>query len=476
MPKYRLESDSVGEKKVPAGAYYGVQSLRAHENFPITGEKNNPHLIRALVYIKKAAAITNRDGGLLDQTKAAAIIQACDEILAGKLHDEFIVDPIQGGAGTSMNMNANEVIANRANEILGHPKGSYTPVHPNDDVNMGQSTNDVYPSAGKIATLYLLSELDHQLCELDDAFLAKSREFDKVIKMGRTQLQDAVPIRLGQEFGAYRVSVRRARDRLREVSEEMTVLNMGATAIGTGINADVYYEEHIVPNLAALTGYDLTQAVNLVDATQNVDSFLAVSGAVKAAAVALSKIASDLRLMSSGPRAGLNEINLPARQNGSSIMPGKVNPVIPEVVNQIAFNIMGNDAAIAIACESGQLELNAFEPVIFYNLFQSIQTLSRGVRTFIDHCVTGITANTLRCKGMVDNSVGIITALNPYLGYRKAAEIAKLAQKTGKSVKSLVLEQKLMSRQKLATILDPEKMTTPGIKGKRNGKNEPHQD
>ena len=340
---YRTEKDSIGEKKVPEDVYYGVQSLRAAENFHITGLNMHPEIINSLAYIKKAAAITNCEIGILDKDRATAIVQACDEIIEGKFHKDFIVDPIQGGAGTSLNMNANEVIANRAIEILGGKKGDYSVVNPNDHVNCGQSTNDVIPTAGKMTSLRLLRVLKEELLRLHKAFAQKAEEFDHVIKIGRTQMQDAVPIRLGQEFQAYADAIMRDVRRMDKAMDEMRFLNMGGTAIGTGINADKVYLNRIVPNLVEVSGMDFVQAFDLIDATQNLDPFVAVSGAIKACAVTLSKIANDLRLMSSGPRAGFGEINLPPKQNGSSIMPGKVNPVIPEVVNQVAFNVIGND-------------------------------------------------------------------------------------------------------------------------------------
>ena len=397
---------------------------------------------------------------------ADAIVRACDEIAAGRLHEAFIVDPIQGGAGTSLNMNANEVIANRAIELLGGEKGDYAPVHPNDHVNYGQSTNDVFPSAGKLAVLKLLVRAQIQLERLSEALEAKAEEFDDVLKMGRTQMQDAVPIRLGQEFRAYSRVVRRDIARFERAKDEMRRLNMGGTAIGTGINADERYLRRIIPNLSKVTGLELVQASDLIDATQNLDGLVAVSGAVKTCAVNLSKMSNDLRLMSSGPRCGFSEINLPPRQNGSSIMPGKVNPVIPEVVSQVAFNIIGNDVTVTMAAEAGQLELNAFEPIIFYNLIQSVETLTYAVHTFVDNCVTGITANRERCRDMVEHSVGIITALCPHVGYEKAAEVAKRAIETGAPVRRLILEEGLLDEAALDKILDPYSMTEPGISGK----------
>ena len=464
--EFRVEKDSIGTKDVPENVYYGVQSLRAAENFHITGLNMHPEIINSLAYIKKAAAITNCEAGLLDKRRTQAIVQACDEILEGKFREDFIVDPIQGGAGTSLNMNANEVIANRAIEILGGKKGDYSVVNPNDHVNCGQSTNDVIPTAGKMTSLRLLKKLKKQLLRLHSALEQKADEFDGVIKMGRTQLQDAVPIRLGQEFKAYSVAILRDLNRMDKAMDEMRTLNMGGTAVGTGLNADESYLRRIVPNLSEISGMDLVQAYDLIDATQNLDSFVAVSGAVKECAVTLSKIANDLRLMSSGPRAGFGEINLPAKQNGSSIMPGKVNPVIPEVVNQVAFNAIGNDMTITMAAEAGQLELNAFEPIIFYCLFQSIDTIAYAVNTFVDNCVIGITANETRCRYFVENSVGIITAICPYVGYQKAAEIAKEAIKTGESVRKLIIEKGLLAKEQMDEIMDPVQMTEPGISGK----------
>ena len=463
---YRVEKDSIGVKDIPEEVYYGVQTLRAAENFHITGLNMHPEIINSLAYIKKASAITNCEVGILEKKKAQAIVQACDEIIEGKFHDDFIVDPIQGGAGTSLNMNANEVIANRAIEILGGKKGDYTIVNPNDDVNCGQSTNDVIPTAGKMTSLHLLQNLKKQLLRLYDALNEKAKEFDHVIKMGRTQMQDAVPIRLGQEFKAYSVAIMRDIHRMDKAMDEMRTLNMGGTAIGTGINADENYLRRIVPNLSEISGMEFIQAFDLIDATQNLDSFVAVSGAVKACAVTLSKMSNDLRLMSSGPRAGFGEINLPAKQNGSSIMPGKVNPVIPEVVNQVAFNIIGNDMTITMAAEAGQLELNAFEPIVFDCIVLSIDTLGYAVETLVDNCIVGITANEERCRQLVENSVGIITAICPHVGYEKTADIAKKAINSNESVRSLILKENIMDEEELSRILDPIHMTEPGISGK----------
>ncbi len=464
--KYRVEQDAIGEKEVPADAYYGIQTLRAYENFYITGLKMHPEMINSVAQIKKAAAITNFEVGELDKKIADAIVRACDEVISGKWHDQFIVDPIQGGAGTSLNMNANEVIANRAIEILGGQKGDYHLVNPNDHVNFGQSTNDVFPSCGKMAVLKLIANAQEQLHRLEEALMKKSEEFDSVIKMGRTQLQDAVPIRLGQEFHAYASAIRRDIRRFDNAKEEIKSMNLGGTAIGTGLNADVQYFKRVVKNMSTLTGQDLVQSYDMIDATQNLDSYASVSGIVKNCAINLSKMSNDLRLMSSGPRTGFGEINLPARQNGSSIMPGKINPVIPEVVNQVAFNIIGNDVTITMAAEAGQLELNAFEPIIFYNLFQSIETLTFAVKTLIDNCVVGITANEEHCRKMVESSIGIITAICPYVGYEAASRVAKEALRTGRSVRDLILEKGLMDVEQLKTLLDPYTMTEPGILGK----------
>jgi aspartate ammonia-lyase len=456
-----MEHDSIGALNVPAEAYYGVQSMRAATNFQITHRPLHPVLIDSIVMVKKAAAITNEKSGKLDQQIAQAIIQACDEILDGNLRDQFIVDAIQGGAGTSANMNANEVIANRAIEILGGTKGDYSIVHPNDHVNMSQSTNDVIPTAGKITVLKLLPQTIKELEKLEKAMEEKEAEFDDILKMGRTQLQDAVPMRLGQSFGAFAHVLKRDIKRLKNVMDEMKVLNIGATAIGTVINVDPYYLANISYELSKVAGISLKQADDLIDATQNLDGFVSVSGVLKTCAVDISKISNDLRLMSSGPRTGLSEINLPARQNGSSIMPGKINPVIPEVVSQVAYLIIGHDYTITMAAEAGQLELNAFEPVLFHHLFESIDTLKEAAATLTKHCITGITANKGQCEEYIEKSVGISTALCPYIGYAKSAEIAKKSLKTGISVKELVLEEGLLKEEELKEILKPEKMTQP---------------
>lgn len=462
----RLESDSVGTREVPSEAYYGVQSMRAGENFSITGTGMNPAFLRNLALIKKAAAITNCSAGELDRDKAKAIEEAADEVIRGDFSDSFIVDAVEGGAGTSANMNMNEVIANRANELLGGRKGTYDRVHPNDHVNMAQSTNDVVPTAGKMTVLDLMKPLIDELIRLEKALSEKSVEFDDVIKMGRTQLQDAVPMRLGQTFHAYAAMVRRDRKRLENTEKEMLSVNLGGTAIGSAINTSLGYLNGIVPCLAKISGLPLRQAEDLFDATENLDGFVAVSGALKTCATDLSKMCNDLRLLSSGPKTGLGEIALPAKQNGSSIMPGKVNPVIPEVVTQVAFLVIGHDTTITMAAEAGQLELNAFEPVLFYNLFESEIAMKGAVTTLIDNCITGITANRERCRTLLESSAGIATALNPYIGYRKAAEIAKKSVRENRSVREIVLSEKIMTDAQLDRILDPYALTGAGTAGR----------
>lgn len=458
----RLESDSIGTMEVPQKAYYGVQTLRAKNNFRITGRPLHPEFIRNLARIKKAAAFTNMSAHVLDETVGQAIVRACDEIISGKLHSQFIVDAIQGGAGTSANMNANEVIANRAIELLGGQKGDYSIVHPNDHVNMAQSTNDVIPSAGKLTILGLLPGLLDELERLQKALRQKAIEFDDVVKMGRTQLQDAVPIRMGQSFEAYAAVIGRDIRRIRGLEEELKQLNIGATAVGTAINVNPVYLFHIIRNLNVVCETDCVQADDLFDATQNLDSFVHTSAALRVCAVNLSKICNDLRLLSSGPKAGLGEINLPPKQNGSSIMPGKINPVIPEVVSQVAFNVIGNDVAVTMAAEAGQLELNAFEPVIFYKIFESIDTMTGAVETLIDNCILGITANRQHCKELVESSAALATALCPVLGYKKSADIAKQSMTTGVSVRKIVLDEKLMTEAQLDLCLNLKDMTKPG--------------
>jgi len=461
----RIEADSMGSMAIPKDAYYGVQSLRGRNNFIMTGRPLNPLFIANLVKIKKAAALTNYEAGLLPEEKAGSIIKACEEIIKGSFRDQFIVDAIQGGAGTSANMNANEVIANRAIELLGGIKGNYSIIHPNDHVNMAQSTNDVIPSAGKMTVLELLVKAIAELKKLSEALSNKAEEYDHVLKMGRTQLQDAVPMRLGQTFQAFSTAINRDIVRLKLAGEEMLTLNLGGTAIGSGLNASPYYYSNIIPNLNRLFTHNYKQAADMFDATQNLDGFVQVSGCLKSCAVNLSKISNDLRLLSSGPRTGFGEINLPALQNGSSIMPGKVNPVIPEVVNQAAFQIIGNDAAVTWAAGSGQLELNAFEPVVFYNLFESLELLHQAAFTLTNLCITGITANEKHCKALLDNSVSVATALCPVTGYEEAARIAKTALKKGVSVKDIVREEGVLSEKEIEKIFDLFPMTlNPQIK------------
>jgi len=455
---YRIESDSIGSRQIPAEAYYGVQSLRGSENFRITGQRLRPEFIASLAQIKKACALCNHAVGQLSDAVTDAICRACDELLEGKLHDQFLCDPIQGGAGTTANMNANEVIANRAIELLGGVKGDYSLVHPNDHVNRAQSTNDVIPTAAKLTTAQLLLGAIAQLERLNEALLVKEQEFHSIIKMGRTQMQDAVPIRLGAEFGAYSRAISRDIARLRRALEEMYPINMGGTAIGTALNADPDYVDALAPTLARLTGLPLTKAADLVDGTQNLDSYAYVSAALKTCAISCSKMANDLRLMSSGPRCGFEEINLPAMQNGSSIMPGKVNPVIPEVMSQAAFCIIGNDVAITMAAEAGQLELNYAEPVLYHKLFESIVALTGAVETFTDNCITGITANADRCRELVEGSVGVITAICPQVGYAQSADIAKTAIATGESVREVLRSKNLFTEEQIDSILDPETM------------------
>lgn len=465
MAKYRVEEDLLGQKEVPASAYYGIQTIRARENFNITGYTINSELIVAIAQVKKAAALANMEVERLDRTIGNAIVLAADEIIEGKLHDQFIVDPIQGGAGTSVNMNANEVIANRAIEHLGREKGDYEIIHPNIHVNMAQSTNDAFPTAIHIATIRLIDQLVQTLEALKETFYNKGKEFDHIIKMGRTHLQDAVPIRLGQEFQAYGRVLSRDIKRISNSLDSLLEVNLGATAVGTGLNADPDYMEKAVELLRDLTEYPFRNAENLVDGTQNTDAYTEVSSTLKICMVNMSKVANDLRLMASGPRAGFAEINLPARQPGSSIMPGKVNPVICEVVNQVAFQVIGNDQTISMASEAGQFELNVMEPVLVFNLHQSLHMMNQVFDTFRKYCIEGIEANIDICKAYVDRSVGIITALNPHVGYKVATKVAKEAIETGKSVREIILRDKILSEVAMDQILDPFEMTKPGIAG-----------
>jgi aspartate ammonia-lyase len=459
----RIENDLLGERKVPAHAYYGVHTLRAVENFPITGTpiSSTPDLINALACVKQAAALANHDLDLLDAERTRAIVAACEEIRAGKLHDQFVVDVIQGGAGTSTNMNANEVIANRALELMGRARGDYAVIHPNEHMNLSQSTNDAVPTALKIAGWVGIHRLIDAMDALRMAFEAKSREFKDILKMGRTQLQDAVPMTLGQEFSTYAEMLSEDVLRLREAARLICEINMGATAVGTGITAHPEYAGRVCKHLAQITGIPFVTAPNLVEATQDAGAFVQVSGVLKRVAIKLSKVCNDLRLLSSGPRAGLGEINLPPMQAGSSIMPGKVNPVIPEVVNQIAFEVIGNDVTVSFAAEAGQLQLNAFLPIIAHSIFKSITHLRNGCLTLAERCVRGITANRDRLKEHMNRSIGIVTALNPYIGYANATEVAQEALRTGRSVADLVLEKKLLTKEQLDQILRPEALTQP---------------
>ncbi|MGX6445880.1 aspartate ammonia-lyase [Neobacillus sp. K501] len=463
--KMRTEKDFLGSKEVPADAYYGVQTLRAVENFPITGYRIHEELIKAMAVVKKAAALANMDTKYLYEGIGEYIVKAADELIEGKLHDQIIVDPIQGGAGTSINMNINEVIANRAIELMGKEKGDYFQCSPNTHVNMSQSTNDAFPTAIHISVLKLLEKLLVTMDDMHSVFKQKSQEFNHVIKMGRTHLQDAVPIRLGQEFEAYSRAIERDIKRIKQSRQHLYEVNMGATAVGTGLHADPRYIENVVKHLKDISGLPLTGADHLVDATQNTDAYTEVSAALKVCMMNMSKIANDLRLMASGPRAGLAEITLPARQPGSSIMPGKVNPVLPELINQVAFQVIGNDHTICLASEAGQLELNVMEPVLVFNLLQSISIMNNAFRTFTEHCLKGIKANEERLKEYVEKSAGLITAVNPHIGYEVAARIAREAILSGRPVRDLCLQYDVLTEEELNLILDPYEMTHPGIAG-----------
>ncbi len=461
--KTRREHDLLGDREVPFEVYYGIQTLRALENFNISGMSLNlfPALIEALAMVKEAAAEANFELGLMDPEIRDAIVAACRELKNGMYHNHFVVDMIQGGAGTSTNMNANEVIANRALEIMGHEKGEYQYCHPNNHVNLSQSTNDAYPTAVLIALINSNKKLVVVLQTLIDSFRKKAKEFSGIIKMGRTQLQDAVPMTLGQEFGAYATTLSEEVERLTQNAELFLEVNMGATAIGTGINSEPGYSEMVVKHLKRITGLDLVLASNLVEATQDTGAYVMYSSAVKRLAVKLSKICNDLRLLSSGPRTGLHEINLPPMQPGSSIMPGKVNPVIPEVMNQVAFKVIGNDLTVTLAAEAGQLELNVFEPVIVQSIFESVEMLKNGMYTLKYRCIDGITANEEHCRNMVHNSIGLVTALNPFIGYEISNQLAKEALEGNRGVYELVLEKGLLTKEELDQILLPENMIKP---------------
>lgn len=463
--KSRIEHDLLGTRELSAGSYFGIHTLRALENFSISGTRvaHYPLFIVALATVKQAAARTNCTLGLLEPKKARAIEMACEEIRHGALHNEFVVDMIQGGAGTSTNMNANEVIANRGLELMGYAKGEYEHLHPLNDVNMGQSTNDAYPTALKVATHTAIGDLRDAMQMLQEAFSDKSREFINVLKMGRTQLQDAVPMTLGQEFSTFAIMLDEDIERLAEARALMLEVNLGGTAIGTGINTDERYSELGILELARITGVEFTPAFNLIEATQDVGSFVQVSSVLKRIAIKLSKTSNDLRLLSSGPRSGFGEINLPSRQAGSSIMPGKVNPVIPEVVNQIAFEVIGNDVTITMAAEAGQLQLNAFEPIIAFSLFKSIAHLAAGCRALATLCVSGITANREFLYESVARSIGIVTALSPIIGYDEATSVAQEALESSRGVIAVVLERGLMTKDEVDRVLDLDYLTSPGI-------------
>lgn len=461
----RVEHDLLGSLPIPANAYYGIHTLRAVANSPLSGQRCRPELIRAMALVKKAAALANRRIGLLDEGKAHAICVACDEVAAGRWDDQFPVDALQGGAGTSLNMNLNEVIANRAIELLGGRKGDYSLVHPLDDVNLSQSTNDVYPTALRVAALRLLGPLIEDMSRLQGALQEKEAEFAGVLKVGRTEMQDAVPITLGQEFSAWAQAIQRDWWRLHVVEEKLRQVNLGGTAVGTGLKADRRYVLTATDILRDLSGLGLARAENMVDVTQNADVFVEVSGLLKTAAVNLAKIAADFRLLSSGPRAGLGEIALSEQQAGSSIMPGKVNPVMTEALTQVAYQVMANDLAIALAAQAGQLELNAFLPLIAHNLLQQLDLLHRGVNMFVDRCVSGVSARAERLREQVEHSYGLATAVAPYVGYELASEVAREAYHTGRSVRDVLLARGLFAAEELEVILAPQEMTKPGVPG-----------
>lgn len=463
MNNYRNESDLLGELQVPADAYYGVQTQRAIDNFKISGQTLSqfPEFIKALGYVKKGAAKTNYELGLLDEELYKLISKACDEMIDGKFNDQFPIDMIQGGAGTSVNMNGNEVIANRVLEMMGKERGDYQYCSPNDHINLSQSTNDAYPTAIKIALYNMNAHLVQRLIKTIAAFRAKGKEFHDVIKMGRTQLQDAVPMTLGQEFEAFAANLEEDISKLNNNALLFVEVNMGATAIGTGLNAPPMYAKRCALNLAELTGMPIVSAPDLVEATPDTGSYVIYSSAMKRLAVKLSKICNDLRLLASGPRAGFFEINLPPMQPGSSIMPGKVNPVIPEVVNQVCYKVIGNDLTVTFAAEAGQLQLNVMEPVLCHAIMESNNFLGNALDTLREKCIVGITANKEVCLNMVKHSIGIVTALNPYIGYKNSTKIATEALQTGRSVYDLVIEHQLLTKEKLDKILDPANMLNP---------------
>ena len=460
--EYRIEKDSLGELKVPVNAYYGVQTQRAVENFPISGLKPHPDWVKATVLVKKAAAIVNNKLNLLDKKKTDAIIQACDEVLNGKYADQFVVDVFQAGAGTSHNMNANEVLTNRAIEILGGKRGDYSIVNPNDEVNMAQSTNDVIPAVIRVSSILLVDKLLPVLDELEESFDKKAREFDHVIKSGRTHLQDATPIRLGQEVSGYAACVHGHIERIKQVREDLTYLGIGGTAVGTGVNADPEYREMMVKELSDLTGVNFKQARNYFEAMQSMAGASSLSGALRNLALDITRIANDLRLLSSGPRTGFAEIRLPAVQPGSSIMPGKVNPSILEMVNMVSFQVIGLDTTVAYATQAGQLELNVMMPVIGFNLTFALEIYRNALHVLRVKCVDGIEADEAVCKDFAEKSVSIVTALTPHIGYSKAAEVVKEAVGKNKSIRAVLLEKKLVEEKLLNEILDPYKLTEVG--------------
>ncbi|ELJ8895219.1 aspartate ammonia-lyase [Campylobacter upsaliensis] len=465
----RKEHDFIGELEIADDVYYGVQTFRALENFHMSGRslKNYPFFIKAFAQVKKAAALANKEVGVLDADKADALAKACDRLIAGEFLDQFVVDMIQGGAGTSTNMNVNEVLTNIALESMGHKKGEYQYLHPNDHTNLGQSTNDTYPSSIKVATHAKLGDLLKAMEELKNDLEAKAKEYKDMIKMGRTELEDAVPTTLGNTFNAFASYIKSDITKLTKAREAMTVLNLGATAIGTGINCHPDYKNVVEKKLKEITGVNFTPAEDLIAATQDTADFVYVSGCLKTAAVRLSKIANDLRLMNSGPRCGLGEITLPAMQPGSSIMPGKVNPVICEVVGEACYEVIGNDVTIMLCSERGEFELNAFEPGIAYGLFNSLILLENAMKTLANKAIKGLKANPEACKKLVLNSIGIVTAFNPVLGYEKSASMAKEALQTGKAVGDICLERGYLSKEEIDKILDPENMLNPQMKEKR---------
>lgn len=467
MAKTRSEKDSLGVREIPEEVYYGVQTLRAVENFPVSGLKEHPRFVDTFVMIKKAAALANAKMGALPAKSKEALVQACDEVLSGKWLDQFPVDVFQAGAGTAFNMNVNEVLANRSNEILGQPKGVYQPIHPNDHVNMGQSTNDTFPTAVRVAALLILKENLHGALEqLEKSFARKAGEFDPILKSGRTHLQDAVPIRLGQEFAAYAECLRKCRQSLEQAEKGLCELGLGGSAVGTGLNTAPGYREEIVRELANLTGLPLRSSNDMREAMQSQRPIAELSASLRNLALEITRILNDLRLLSSGPTTGLAEINLPASAPGSSIMPGKVNPSILEMVNMVAFHVIGSDTTVAYAVQAGQLELNVMMPVMAFELNFSMMILSNALKILSEKCIDGITANAERCRHYAESSLGLATALNAFIGYERAAEVAKEAMKSGKTITQVIREKKILSEEQIRKIMDPVRMTEPGVPGK----------